>query len=275
MKKSISLLLLLAVLFSILSSNGSALCAENTPVLKSISFDNAVIDGAFSEDTLNYSITLTDNSITPSLSSYEIEGDGELFVTYTYDDFGIQTGILATLNYENGSTIYTFSYSNPAVSEKSSDNFLTDIYCSLGEIFPKINKEDTKYTLYIPSDLTELTLTPVTSDTNASCPPLQLTLSEDQTPVITLKCTASDGSEREYSLEIKRVDKTAAQVKEEMAQEGYTSFVEEKKLYNNPDFLIIMLCAAAGILIIVILRKATIRMIANPYDEKEKPFYKE
>lgn len=275
MKKSISLLLAILITSMVLLNTVTAFSAENTAVLKSISFENAEIDGAFSSEITSYTVTLSDNSKTPQLKSYEIDGNGELLVTYSYDEAGTQMGIIATLNFENGSMIYTFTYSNPVSAPISSDNYLKDIYCSCGEISPAVNKEDVKYTLYIPKDLVELTITPVTSDTNAVCPPLQLSLTEEQTPELTLKCTASDGTEREYFIKIERVNKTAEQVKTEMSQEGYTTFVEETKLYDRPEFLVITVCTAAGILIIIILRRIIIRAAANPYDKNEKPFYKE
>ncbi len=275
MKKSISLLLAILITSMVLMNTVTAFSAENTAVLKSISFENAEIDGAFSSEITSYTVTLSDNSKTPQLKSYEIDGNGELLVTYSYDEAGTQTGIIATLNFENGSMIYTFTYSNPVSAPISSDNYLKDIYCSCGEISPAVNKEDVKYTLYIPKDLVELTITPVTSDTKAVCPPLQLNLTEEQTPELTLKCTASDGTEREYFIKIERVNKTAEQVKTEMSQEGYTTFVEDTKLYDRPEFLVITVCTAAGILIIIILRRIIIRAAANPYDKNEKPFYKE
>lgn len=275
MKKSISLLLAILITSMVLLNTVTAFSAENTAVLKSISFENAEIDGAFSSEITSYTVTLSDNSKTPQLKSYEIDGNGELLVTYSYDEAGTQMGIIATLNFENGSMIYTFTYSNPVSAPISSDNYLKDIYCSCGEISPAVNKEDVKYTLYIPKDLVELTITPVTSDTNAVCPPLQLSLTEEQTPELTLKCTASDGTEREYFIKIERVNKTAEQVKTEMSQEGYTTFVEETKLYDRPELLVITVCTAAGILIIIILRRIIIRAAANPYDKNEKPFYKE
>lgn len=275
MKKSRPILLALLILLGGLMTAVPAFSAENAPVLKSISFENAEIDGAFSPDITGYTVTLSDNSKTPQLESYDIDGDGELFVTYSYDDVGTQIGIVATLNYESGSTIYTFSYSNPVSAPKSSDNYLKDIYFNCGEISPAVNNEDIKYTVYIPKDLTELTITPVTSDTNASCPPLQLNLTEEQTPELTLKCKASDGSEREYYLKIERVNKTTEQVKEEMSQPGYTTFVEKTKVYETTEFFIIALCVAVGLLVVIILRRIMVSISANPYDKNEKPFYKE
>lgn len=269
MKKSVPLILLTIFLLSL---SFSAVAAQ-TPTLKSIAFENAEINGEFSPSVYNYTVTLGDNTVTPTLKGYEIDGDGELLVTYAYDNTGRQTGIIATLNYENGSLIYAFDYSNPAVMPEGVDNYLSDIYCNLGEISPKVNKNDTRYTLYIPSDLTELELTPVTNDTHASCPPVKLTLSEEQTPEITLTCTAPSGAERRYYVKIERVEKTAAQVKEEMKKPGYKSFVTEKKIYENDEFIFAASCVAIGILILILLRRIALRLTANPYDENEKPFY--
>lgn len=265
-------LLLISSSLGVLSVYG----AESIPVLKSISFTNSAIEGEFSPDVYDYTLKLDDTSETPALESYDIDGDGELFVTYDYDENGTQTAVVANLSYENGSTIYTFKYANFAEVPLSSNNYLTDIYCTYGEISPAVNKEETDYTLYIPYDLTELTITPVTADTNATCPDLTLTLSEEQSSmVLVLTCTASDGSEREYNLKIEKVDKNTEQVKDEMAQSDYVTFVEKKRAYENPIVLFALLCVAVGLLAVILLYRLTSKMVANPYDKNEKPFYKE
>ncbi len=250
--------------------------ADDTSVsLSSISFNNAQLDFELSPDVYDYTITLDSSGTSPSLKSYEIIGDANLLITYTYDDASVQKAIVATLDYGTGSVVYTFTYSNPEVNELSSDNFLTDIYCTYGEISPAVNTDDTDYTLYIPSDLTRLTITPVTSDVNAVCSPVNLTLTEEQAPEITLVCTASDGSERKYNIKISRVDKTTEQVINEMSQSDYVSFVEETKFYEEPKFLFILTCAVAGAVIIILLAFIAYRINADPYDKDEKPFYKE
>lgn len=274
MKRKISLALTLAAICAgMLLAPVNIPAAENAPSLVSISFKNAKIDRTFNEDIHEYTITLEDSSAPPTLESYSITGNANIFVNYVYDETNHQIGLTATLQYDAGSSIYNFTYSNPAAYTVSSNCRLASIYTVFGELSPKINEKDTSYKLYIPSDLTELKITPVTSDINAYCAPVELILSEEQTPKITLTCTASDGTRCNYTLDIKRVDKTTEQVEAEMQQPDYVSFVEGTRLFERPEFIIAVSCAGGGIIVILILFAVTKRIAINPYDKDEKPFY--
>lgn len=246
---------------------------SDTPILVDINFKNAEIDTAFNHNVQEYTITLNDNSATPTLDSYALKGDADLFINYVYDDTNHQTGLTATLQYNTGSKIYNFTYSNPADYVQNNNNSLSSIYSPYSELSPSLNESDTVYKLYIPSDLTELTITPVTSDINAYCAPITLKLSADQTPKITLTCTASNGSKKNYSINIKRVNKTTEQVKAEMQQPDYVSFVEGTRLFERPEFIMIVCAVSGGLILIMIMFAVTKRIAVNPCDKEEKPFY--
>lgn len=273
MRRKISVILMCAVCIISLMVPLQSVAADHTPSLKSVSFKNAVINENYNPDIQDYTVTLKDNQVSPTLESYEISGNAQLFINYIYDDANHQKGITATLQYDKGSMIYNFVYSNPAVSSESSDNLLSSIICTYGELSPQLNNEDTAYKLYIPSDLTQIVITPVTRDINAYCPPVELILDNAQEPTITLYSNAADGSKREYSLDIKRVDKTLAQVKEEMASPDFTSFVDGTRIYQRPEFIVTVCAVAGGIAVIWILFAVTKRIAVNPYDKDEKPFY--
>lgn len=272
--KKLSLIPAMVIIFITLSALDITAFAQGEPVLKSISFKNAVIDSEFKSDVQDYTLTLDDNTASPTLEGYKLEGDANIFVNYEYDETNHQTGLTATIQYEAGSRIYHFKYSNPASFEKNGNNALSSIYIPFGELSPKLNDNDTDYKLYIPSDLTQLSITPATSDIYAYCAPVELTLSSEQMPTITLTCTASNGSTREYNLSIKRVDKTVKQVELEMSKPGYTSFVEGTRPFEKPEFIIVCCCVFGGIIVIAILFKVTRRFAVNPYDSDEPPFYR-
>lgn len=273
MRRKISLILICAACICLSALPFQVAAQGNSFELTSISFKNAEIDGGFKTDVQEYGLTLENNELSPTLESYEINGNADIFVTYTYDETNHQTGLVATLVYETGSTIYNFKYTNPAPYEINGNNLLSSVYCTYGEILPSINDKDTEYKLYIPSDLTQLKITPVTQDINAYCAPFELILGNEQAPKITLSCKASDGSTREYLINIKRVDKTTEQVKAEMAQPDYVSFVNGTRLYQRPEFIITVCGLAGGAAVIVILFLITRRIAVNPYDKDEKPFY--
>lgn len=274
MRRKISFVFISVICACMVFTPVQAFSQDAAPELTSISFKNAEIDRSFDSEILEYGLVLEDNETPPTLESYKINGTAEIFITYVYDETNHQTGLTVTLQYDWGSTIYNFRYTNAAEYEKNGNNLLSAIYCTYGELSPALNEEDTEYKLYIPSDLTELTITPVTEDIQAYCAPIELKLSDEQTPKITLYCTASNGREREYLLEIKRVDKTTQQVKAEMAQPGFTSFVDGTRFYQKPEFIITVCAAAAGIIMVIILFVITRRIAVNPYDKEEKPFFR-
>ena len=246
---------------------------SNVPYLESVSFSNADIDGGFSKDKTNFTVTLDDPSVSPMLKSYKVSGESKVFVTYSYDEMSRQSGIIVTLSFESGSIIYTFNYSNAQEYAVTGNNNLSALTCEYTEVQPAINSEDTVYKLYIPSDLTSLDITPVTEDVNARCEPLSIEINSDQQPELSFTVVASDGSTKHYKFKIKRVDKTLEEVKAEMAAEDYVTFVTNEKFYQKPLFIIIVCSVAGGILIIAVLAAVTKRITINPYDKEEKKFY--
>lgn len=248
--------------------------AADLPTLKSISFDNAEIDGDFSPDVHEYTLTLEDDSRAPAISDYEIDGDAELFINNIYGFANNPIGISAQLRYENGSSIYKFTYNITNDIEINSDNTLTDIYCPYCELDSEVTQGDTSYKLYIPKDLTVLSITPVTHDVNAYCPPVELTLTQAQEPDILLICTATDGSQCEYKLKIQRVNKTLEQVKAEMSDDSYETFVNGTHFYQQKQFIVVSAASVCAIILMLILFRLLRRITINPYDSDEKPFYR-
>ncbi len=248
---------------------------SNVPYLETISFTNAEIDGGFQKNKTMYTITLADPAISPTLKSYHITGDANVFVTYGYDGLNHQNAIIVTLGFENGSVIYTFNYSNVSEFKVSGNANLIGIASDYGEVQPAINDTQTEYKLYIPSDLTQLDITPITQDVNAHCDPLSIEINSSQEPELSLTVCASDGTTKTYRFKVRRVDKTMAQVKEEKNNPAFISFVDGELFYQRPVFAIILGSAAIGILIILIIAKITKRITISVYDGDEKPFYLE
>ena len=150
--------------------------AAQAPVLERIAFSGATIVGQFKSDVYQYQLVLDNAAVSPKLKSYKVQGEGNLFVTYDTDSTNHQTAVVVTLSYDTGSAKYTFTYKNAAAYVKNSENHLDSITCTLGELVPEMNADDTTYKLYIPGDLTSLMITPVTQDINAYCAPVEMTL---------------------------------------------------------------------------------------------------
>lgn len=274
MKKIIGLILCILVTATGFSAYAAEAPIQNAPYLEDISFSNAQIDGGFKQGETFFTLTLDDPKESAVLGKYTINGNCKMFVNYTYDDSNHQTGMVITLNFASGSIIYTFLYSNAENYSVSNNANLQSLSCEYGEVQPEINSGDTAYKLYIPSDLTELSITPVTQDINAYAAPLTLTLREGQETEIPITVTASDSSTKKYIFKIKRVNKTIAEVEKEMENPDYESFVEGELFYQKPVFIISAGAVAGGIVVIAVLYVIIKRVAVNPYDEEEKEFYK-
>ena len=271
MKKLVSLI----VFAMCLMLSFSAFASENTaPKLTEIQFNNAAINEEFSADLFEYTITLEDPAATPTLKSYKLSGKANIFLTYELDEAKHQTGILVTLEYDNGSLFYKFRYSNPASYKANSNNLLKKVDCRLGEVYPKINDSQTEYKLYIPSDLTEINLSAATKDTGAFCDvPKAINLGVDQEPEISVTVTASDGSTRVYTFEVTRLEKTCTEVQKEMDSPDFDSLVKGELFWQKPAFKVGILCTATGIIILLIFIKIAKRLTVKLEDEDEKSFF--
>lgn len=268
------LITFLAALFILAPAFSAAAAQEGIPLLGSVEFNNAEIEGEFSPEINEYTVTLNDSSLTPTLKSYSIEGEAELFFTYKLDEAKHQSGILITLSFDSGSTEYSFDYANPGYDSKSENNYLKEISCSYCELSPEISRSDEEYRLYIPSDLTELNIRAVTEDINASCDlPKSITLASGQEPEFTLTVTAGNGQTRAYSLKITRLDKTLAEVKEEMSREGFTSLITGERFYRKPLFITVFAACISGIMFFAILLKVLKRLSVKAQDPDETDFF--
>ncbi len=243
------------------------------PILTQISFNNAKINGEFSPSVNEYTLTLDDPSTPPTLKNYEIEGRGHLFINYILDKANHQTGVSATVEYENGSVIYNFKYSNAKVYEKNSNNLLKELGGEYVQVYPELNKNQTHYRVYIPKDMTVLRLTAVTQDIGAYCDiPKEITINTDQEPSILVTVTASDGTDRVYTFNIKRSELTVNEVAERMAK-GDFSYADELLFYRRPAFLIGVISAAAGLILVFLLLYFIKRVAVKAEDVEEPEFF--
>lgn len=268
-----ALLSLICLMCGSIFANAAEAPIQNAPYLESISFSNADIDGGFKTGETYFTLTLQNPNQSAALQSYTVNGSANVIATYQYDNANHQTGITVTLEFDSGSVIYTFTYSNTPEYSVNSNANLADISCEYGEVRPEINSEDTAYKLYVPSDLTEINITPVTQDINATATSMPVTLREGQETEIPITVTASDGTTKKYVFDITRVNKTTEEVKAEMAQPGYVSFVDGERFYEQPVFAVTVGAVAGGLIVILIIAAIVKRVAANPYDEDEKEFY--
>ncbi len=248
---------------------------SDAPYLTDISFDNAEIDGGFNTTDVEFFITLEDNAKTPTIRSFSVNGNAQMLISYNFDSSNHPYGLTVTLQFDKGSIIYTFNYSNPPGYSPNGNTNLTALTCENTEVDPEITAGQTSYKLYIPSDMTELNLTPVTEDINAYCSPQTIILAEGQETTLKFTVTASNGDTKVYSFDVKRVSKTTEEVMAEMRSPDYTSIAVGERFYEKPEFYIAIGATVAGVVIIIVLVAVTRRFTLNPYDSEEPAFYLE
>lgn len=247
--------------------------AAEAPQLKAISFKNATATESFSPSKHRYSLILKDTAVTPTLDSYELQGDANLFVNYIYDNARHQTGIKVTMEYANGTLVYDFDYKNVKY-EKSNDNYLRGVMCNLGVVYPEISDDTTDYIIYIPRDLTVLELSAATRDTGAYCDvPNEISLTSEQELDIPIVVSASNGERRLYSFSVKRTDKSSEEFAAAIKQGNTDTLLKNEIFYQRPEFFIIILGTIIVLIIILILVRVGKRFTIEVYDSDEEEFF--
>lgn len=168
--------------------------------------------------------------------------------------------------------ILIFDFARPVTYAKSSNADLGSIEVSCGVLDPKFDSNETKYTLYIPSDLTQIVITPKPKNEAAMASKIDLTLAKNQEPDITIICTYKN-EKKKYTVKIKRIDKTINEIENEIEKNGFAIYHTKPKFYQNKDFIVCISAVLIGIAVLVILYLIYRHKLINPYDENEKPFY--
>lgn len=231
------------------------------PKLTQITFNNAEIDGAFHSDVLEYTLTISDHSGTIRPASYKCtDYNAQVQLHYLTNTSGDASGLIIRLSNDGGSTEYKFIFDTIKEIKKTPDASLMSLTFDFGELSPKFDAEIYKYNLYLPSDLEVLNIYAVPSDENAKLnTPRQIKLSPDQNAPVAVKITSSDGTNTAvYKLNIKRVDKTIAQIKAEMENPGFTSFVDIPFYQTAPFYVIlgvVLFLVALALVLFFTLRK--------------------
>lgn len=265
------LLIVIMVIMCIIPLNVFAATGVQAPVLKQISFNNAVVVEKYSPDIFEYSLELDDSNVNPTLKDYVISDGSKLFVTKIMDDTGHQVGVNVEVKSGALSTNYVFNYIKNENMKITSDNNLASFECELGEIKPALNEKTSEYTLYVPSDLTELKLSAQARDVSAVCVvPESIKLNPDQTIQVEVVVTASDTSTKVYTFNVKRINKTCEEVQKLMDDDGIKSILKGEFFYQKPLFYVIV---SAPIVVLILLFVIIKRVKIKAYDNDEIEFF--
>jgi len=274
-KKTVTAILICVMLFAALPFGVLAADGAEEPVLVDISFNNAEINSTFDPETHDYLLILKEVGTTPTLASYKIEGEANLFVNYKYDEMKHQTGIVVTLEFSSGSALYNFNYKNAEFYDKNSNNYLESVNCNIGFVYPEISNDVTEYTIYIPSDLTTLSISAVTQKVSAYCdaPPKEIKLKSEQVLDIPLIVTASNGEKRTYSFAVKRTNQKTDEFLKAVQSGKTEQFVKKEHFYNNPEFIIAVCVTVIAIAVLYLLFRISRRFTIKVTDGDEKDFF--
>lgn len=271
MKKTFGALMMIFLVLSAMPFTVFADEQIDVPVLEEVSFDHAVIRGDFSSTKFEYDLLLDSSGENPTLKSYKVSEGSDIF--FEPKNVNGEKSIEIEVRKDKITTNYSFRYVEYE-SNINNDNRLSELVCEFGEVYPKINDKDTSYSLYIPNDMTEMRLSAVTKDVNATCDvPSTIMLNADQSLKFEVTVTASNGETRLYTFNVKRLDKDTQQVKQEMQSEDFTSLVKGELFHQKPEFKIIIICGVAGIAVIIIAVILLKRLMIKTYDDEETEFF--
>lgn len=240
------------------------------PDLTAVTFSGAEIDGPFHSDVFEYKLIITDHNADIRLESYKCpDYNAMVQVDYLTNTSGDARGLVVRVSNSSGVNEYKFLFNTIKEIKKTPDASLMSLTFDYGELSPGFHAEVYKYTLYLPSDLEVLNINAVPSDENAKInTPNQITLNQNQTSPISIKVTSGDGTNTlTYKLNIKRVNKTIAQIKAEMEDPEFTSFVEIP-FYQTALFYVVLgvgmfLIALSFVLYFTLRKKKTATPDAN------------
>lgn len=274
--KKFSRVLWIVFVFTVFAFPGGAFAQDvevEAPILKQVQFNNAELLSDFSPSVFEYKIMLDDSGTTPTLKKYEITQGANIFFTDNVSNS--EKGIKIEVSKNNISTNYFFAYVYPdSLEVERTNNFLKEFSCELGQVYPELNKTDTTYSLYIPSDLTQLSISAVAESVGAECDaPGLIKLNEEQSPSIKVSVRAMDGNVRVYNFEVKRLEENSQQVLEEIKNDNLIRIIENDIFHKRPEFKIIIVSALCGLVLLVVLVMVIKRFAIKSCDEDEFDFF--
>ena len=175
--------------------------------LSGLSCGSYALSPSFSAGTTEYSVTVPYDVSRLPLDYSAADSGANVSVSGNQLSVGVNTVVL-TVTAANGATRrYTISVtrqSDPTVT-LSSDADLADMTPSEGKLTPAFAPNITEYALYVPYETTKLSLSATAKDSKAlgvTQPDAALKQGDN---VLTVTCTAEDGTTRDYTVHVVRM----------------------------------------------------------------------
>lgn len=175
--------------------------------LSGLSCGSYALSPSFSAGTTEYSVTVPYDVSRLPLDYSAADGGANVSVSGNQLSVGVNTVVL-TVTAANGATRrYTISVTRQPdpTATLSSDADLADLTPSEGKLSPAFAPNITEYAVYVPYETTKLSLAATAKDSKAlgvTQPDAALKQGDN---VLTVTCTAEDGTTRDYTVHVVRM----------------------------------------------------------------------
>lgn len=175
--------------------------------LSGLSCGSYALSPSFSAGTTEYSVTVPYDVSRLPLDYSAADGGANVSVSGNQLSVGVNTMVL-TVTAANGATRrYTISVTRQPdpTATLSSDADLADLTPSEGKLTPAFAPNITEYAVYVPYETTKLSLSATAKDSKAlgvTQPDAALKQGDN---VLTVTCTAKDGTTRDYTVHVVRM----------------------------------------------------------------------
>ena len=175
--------------------------------LSGLSCGSYALSPSFSAGTTEYSVTVPYDVSRLPLDYSAADGGANVSVSGNQLSVGVNTMVL-TVTAANGATRrYTISVTRQPdpTATLSSDADLADLTPSEGKLTPAFAPNITEYAVYVPYETTKLSLSATAKDSKAlgvTQPDAALKQGDN---VLTVTCTAEDGTTRDYTVHVVRM----------------------------------------------------------------------
>ncbi len=175
--------------------------------LSGLSCGSYALSPSFSAGTTEYSVTVPYDVSRLPLDYSAADGGANVSVSGNQLSVGVNTVVL-TVTAANGATRrYTISVTrqpDPNVT-LSSDASLSELTPSTGQLSPAFSPEITEYAVYVPYETSKISLSATAKDSKAlgvTQPDASLKEGDN---LLTVTCTAEDGTTRDYTVHVVRM----------------------------------------------------------------------
>ena len=175
--------------------------------LAGLSCGDYALSPAFSAGTTEYSVTVPYDVSRLPLDYRAADGGADVSVSGNQLSVGVNTVVLTVTAANGASRRYTISVTrqpDPNVT-LSSDASLSELTPSTGQLSPAFSPEITEYAVYVPYETSKISLSATAKDSKAlgvTQPDASLKEGDN---LLTVTCTAEDGTTRDYTVHVVRM----------------------------------------------------------------------